>query len=222
MRCFPFALAVVIAISGASRADDLDAALAGAMSAHGTFDADTLCANVPVACTVEQNLIRLSYWEQHGDVIGFSRSRIRYKPYAQCREWVLTAHIEPYCGAVESETILQGSASGEVLLTGEIWDGKACRALRRRFTLDGTWAARREGGLARGVLDVEMVGEDIMAAETGSIPFVLEIMTTSDRMRRLQDCPVDIPACAPDSPFGNPVFGRQDSAQYSSICGSRG
>lgn len=213
---------VALGTGGTGNADDLDSGLAGAMSVYGTFDEATLCANVPVACTIDQNLIRLSYWQQHGDVIGFSRSRISYKPFAQCREWVLTAHIEPYCGAVEGESVLQGSASGEVLLTGEMWDGKACKAFRRRFALEGTWAARLEGTLAKGVLDVEMVGEDIMATETSSVPFSLDIMPTSERMRTLRDCPADIPACAPDSPFGNPVFGRQDSAQYSSICGSRG
>jgi len=216
----PFRAAFLAAALGAGasgNADDLEAALVGAMSVHGTFDEATLCADIPVACTVNQNLILLSYWQQHGDVVGFSRSRISYKPFEQCREWVLTAQIEPYCGALDREAVLQGAAWGEVLLTGEMWDGKACQSFRRRFTLEGTWAARLEGALAKGVLDVEMDGE------TSSIPFTVDIMPTYERMRGKQECPTEDPACEPVRRFNEGlIFSPHDSGQYSAACASRG
>lgn len=206
----------MLGVPAAVRADDLESALAGAMSVHGSFDEAALCSNIPVGCTVENNRIMLSYWEQGTSVFGRSASTIRYKPYKQCREWSLRSYIYPYCGGFDEATTMSGSAEGEVVLKAEIWDGSACIPLTKRFVIEGSWQARINGAVATGVLEVEMDGD------TSRIPFTADIMPTYERMRGQEECPAEDPACEPVRLFKQGVFGRKDSAQYVSACGSRG
>jgi len=211
-----FLCAAALGVTVAAQAGELEEALSGAMSAHGSFDEATLCANVPVACNVEQNRIMLSYWQQGGGIFGKSFSTIRYKPYDQCRDWILTSTIDTYCGAFGGEAVMAGSAHGEAILRAEMWDGAACRRVVKTFPLEGTWMARLEGREATGVLKVDMAGD------VGSIAFSLDIMPTFERMRGQDECPADDPACEPVRLFDQGVFGPYDGGQYAAACGSRG